>query len=241
MRYMTFIYLIAAALTALLPASKPAAAQGIVVRVNGEPISSYDIAQRLRWNARTNNFGERIKALLTGDAVKQKFRQMLLDAHPRSQAEAEQAAQRIKKQLIEDAKKQVLSEDGGEAARKAAVEALIEDRLKLQEAKRLGIDIAESEVEEALAARAGTGADGKKFDMNAFYAQYENDGIGRKTIQDVFLVHLAWRDVIRRVCRPGAVEVFPHDCKSFTPSTYEDFSRSYLQELRQKAAIDYGG
>ncbi len=238
MRHMAFIYPLAALLTVLLGAPAVAiaqdntAAQHIVVLVNGEPITTYDIAQRMRWNNRTSNFGEKMKAQLTGDAINQKFRQMLIAAQPHSQAEALAAAERIKKQLIEDAKRQVLSENGG-AGKKAAIDSLIDDKLKLQEAKRLGIDIVESEVEEALAARAGTGADGKKPDMNAFYAQFEKDGISRKTIQEVIRTQLAWRDVIRRICRPGATEVFPYDCNTYPPI--------YLEELRHKAAIDYGG
>ena len=60
--------------------------------------------------ARTSGFGDRMKAMLTGDAIKDRFRQMMIAANPRSQAEAEQAAERIKKQLLEDAKSRVLSE-----------------------------------------------------------------------------------------------------------------------------------
>jgi peptidyl-prolyl cis-trans isomerase SurA len=239
MRCTAFIHPIVVLLAALLTAPEAATAQDIVVRVNGGPVTSYDVAQRMRWNNRTNNFGERMKARLIGDATGKEFRRRLMAAQPHNQAEAQQMAERIKKELVEDAKKQVLSEEDP-ATRKAMIEALIEDRLKLLEAKRLGIEIGDSEVEEALAARAGTGADGKP-DLNAFYTQFENDGIGRKTIQELIRAQLAWRDAIRLVCRPGATEVFPHDCKTFTPSTYENFSRSYLQELRQKASIEYLG
>ena len=160
MRCTAFIHPIVVLLAALLAAPEAATAQDIVVRVNGGPVTSYNVAQRMRWNNRTNNFGERIKARLIGDATGKEFRRRLMAAQPHNQAEAQQVAERIKKELIEDAKKQVLSEEDP-ATRKAMIEALIEDRLKLLEAKRLGIEIGDSEVEEALAARAGTGADGK--------------------------------------------------------------------------------
>ena len=90
-----------------------ARAQNIVVLVNDDPITSFDVAQRLRWMARTNGFGDRMKAQLTGDAIKERFRQLMIAANPKSQAEAAQVAERIKKQLIEDAKQRVLSEGGG--------------------------------------------------------------------------------------------------------------------------------
>ncbi len=124
--------------------------------VNDEPITSVDVAQRLRWISRTNGFGDRMKAILTGDAIKERFRQMMIASNPRSQEEAQQAAERIKKQLLEDAKQRVLSEGGGNS-RKAAIDALIEDKLKLQAAKKLDIKITDKEVEETLAQRTGGG------------------------------------------------------------------------------------
>ena len=139
---------------ALLTGVQQANAQNIAVLVNDEPITSGDVAQRIRWNARTNGFGDRMKAILTGDFIKERFRQMMVQANPHSQAEAEQAAERIKKQLLEDAKSRVLSEGGG-TSRKAAIDALIEDKLKLQAAKKLDIKITDTEVEQVLIQRTG--------------------------------------------------------------------------------------
>jgi peptidyl-prolyl cis-trans isomerase SurA len=180
-------------------------AQNIVVLVNDEPITTYDVAQRERWLARTNGFGDRMKAALTGDAIKEKFRQKMIAAAPHSEAEAKQAAERIRKELIEDTKRHVLAE-GGSASRKAAVDSLIEEKLKLQAAKKLKITITDSEVEETLAQRTNTGNGGDaaggpqdaKSRLAAFYQQFESDGISRKGIKDIIRAQLAWRDVIRR-------------------------------------------
>ncbi len=202
---------------ALLTGVQHANAQNIIVLVNDDPITSGDVAQRMRWNARTIGFGDRMKAILTGDSIKERFRQMMIQANPHSQAEAEQVAERIKKQLLEDAKNRVLS-DGGGATRKAVIDSLIEDKLKLQEAKKLDISagrcsayvnsgleswlkcaISDAEVEQVLAQKAaGAAEEGKKPDLTEFYKQFENDGISRKTIQDIIRAQLAWRDVIRR-------------------------------------------
>jgi peptidyl-prolyl cis-trans isomerase SurA len=134
-----------------------ARSQNIIVLVNDEPITSFDVAQRQRWMARTNgSYGERMKAALTGDSVQQRFRQAMIAANPRSEAEAKEAAERIKKQLVEDAKHSVLA---GGADKKAAIDALVEDKLKLQAAKKLDIKITDKEVEETLAQRAGISAD----------------------------------------------------------------------------------
>ncbi|ADP70156.1 hypothetical protein Rvan_0880 [Rhodomicrobium vannielii ATCC 17100] len=191
---------VAAVLSVLALVATDAKAQNIVVLVNDEPITSGDIAQRTRWMARTSGFGDRMKALLTGDSIKERFRQLMIKANPRSQAEAEQTAERIKKQLVEEAKGRVLSEGGG-TSRKQVIETLIEDKLKLQAAKRLEITVSDKEVEEVLAQRAG-GGDGKKPQLNEFYQQFEADGISRKTVQNIIRAQLAWRDVIRRQYGP---------------------------------------
>ncbi|MGO9543900.1 MAG: SurA N-terminal domain-containing protein [Rhodomicrobium sp.] len=201
MRISTLKHLIVLPLASLLfaPLLAPgeACAQNIVVLVNDEPITSFDVAQRQRWLARTSNYGDRMKALLTGDGINQRFRQLMMAAHPTSQVEAQKAAERIKKELVEDAKRRVLSE-GGASSRKAVIEALIDDRLKLQAAKKLQVKISDKEVEESLSARAQAGPAGTKPDMNAFYAQFEADGINRKTIKEIVRAQLAWRDVIRK-------------------------------------------
>jgi peptidyl-prolyl cis-trans isomerase SurA len=227
-----YVYWAALAFAAFLAVPGSELAQNEVIVVNGEPITSYDVAQRTLWQNRTTNFGERMKALLTGDEVKAKFRQMMLAAQPSSQAEAKQAAERIKKELIEDAKRQVLSEGG--ATRKAITEALIDDKLKLQAARRLGIEITEEEVEGNLAeraARANASPDGSKPDLNAFYEQFEADGIGRKTIQEIIRAQLAWRAVIRRTYGPAKGPE--------TEGGYEGYARSELEKLRQDGIINY--
>jgi peptidyl-prolyl cis-trans isomerase SurA len=196
--YLTLCALALAALFAPLSAR----AQNIVVLVNDEPITSFDVAQRIRWNALTGgSFGERMKSLLTGDAVNQKFRQLMMAANPRSQEEAQVAAERIKKEIIEDAKRRVLTEGGG-STRKSAIDALIEDKLKLQAAKKLDIKITDKEVEENLSARAGGEGKEKKAKLEEFYQRFEKDGINRKTIQEIIRAQLAWRDTIRRVYGP---------------------------------------
>lgn len=167
----------------------------IVVLVNDEPITTFDVTQRQRWLARTSGFGEKMQEALRSDATKQRFKELMVAAQPRSQAEAEAAAERIKKKLIEETKQRVMSQLGA-ASRKAAIDALVEDRLKLQAARKLNIAISDADVTEVLAARA-RGANGKS-DLEAFYAQFEADGINRKTIQEIIRAQLAWRDVIRR-------------------------------------------
>jgi peptidyl-prolyl cis-trans isomerase SurA len=231
MRYPALISSIAVALAALLASPGGAAAQGLTVLVNGEPITPSEIATETRWQNLRYNFSKRMKAVLTGDAVKRKFRRRLSAANPRSVAEAQEAAGRIKQELLEEARMQVLSEGGG----KAVTEALIERKLKLQAAKKLGIEIDDREVEQDMARRmaARGGAGGARLDVNAYYSQLEALGIGPEAIQEAVRAELAWRAVVCRTYGKGpGWEVY---------GAHGAFSQFYLRRLRKTAVIEYRG
>jgi peptidyl-prolyl cis-trans isomerase SurA len=87
-------------------------------------------------------------------------------AQPCTPKDAQRGAERINKELIEDATMQILCERG--AMRKTVIDALIDDRLKLEAAKRLGIEITNEEVvEDIILERL---AEGEEPDVNAYYA-----------------------------------------------------------------------
>jgi peptidyl-prolyl cis-trans isomerase SurA len=184
-----------AALAVLASFATGAKAQGIVVLVNDEPITTYDVAQRQRWLSRTSGFGDRMKAALASDTTKQKFKEMMVAANPRSREEAERIAEDVKKQLINDVKNRVLGESGA-ASRKQAIDALIDDKLKIQAARKLNVSVSDQDVNEMLSQRAKT-PDGKT-DLNGFFAQFESDGISRKTVMEVMRAQMAWREVVRK-------------------------------------------
>ena len=170
-------------------------------------------------------YARSINSLLASDKVKEKFRQKMSAAQPHSPKEAQRLTERFNKELIEDATMQIFSERG--AMRKAVIDALIDDILILQAAKRLGIEITDEEVvKDIISARL---ADGEEPDVNAYYAPRVAYGIGRKTIQGIIRAELAWRAVINRTYGPPKVLE--------RNSGYESFSRAYLDKLRQNAII----
>ena len=146
-------------------------------------------------------------------------------AQPRTPNEAQRGAERINKELIEDATMQILSERG--AMRKTVIDALIDDKLKLQAAKRFGIEITDEEVvKDIILERL---AEGEEPDVNAYYAPRVAYGIGRKTIQEIIRAELAWRAVMNHTYGPPKVLE-----KNIA---YESFSRGYLEKLRQRMMI----
>jgi peptidyl-prolyl cis-trans isomerase SurA len=228
MRSRALICLITLSWAASVAGPGSALAQEIAIRVNGELITSHDIVQRTLFKnlpSLQNRISERLNTLLAGDKVKEKIQQKMSAAQPRTPQEAQRVAERINKELIEDATMQILSERG--AMRKTVIDALIDDKLKLQAAKRLGIEITDEEVVKDIIVDGL--ANGEEPDVNAYYAPRVAYGIGRKTIQEIIRAELAWRAVMNHTYGPPKVLE-----KNIA---YESFSRSYLAKLRQKATI----
>jgi peptidyl-prolyl cis-trans isomerase SurA len=233
MRFRVLLYSIALSLAAFVAVPANALAQEIAVRVNGEPITSHDIVQRTLFQNlpgsqnRNSDFYEHLNAILAGDKFKEKYRQKMSAAQPRTPNEAKRAAERIKNELIEDATMQILSGRG--AARKSVIDALIGDKLKLQAAKSFGIEITDAEVVESII--VDRLAHGEEPDVNAYYARRVVYGIARKTIQEIIRAELAWRAVMNRTYGPPT--------GGERNGAYEGFSRGYLEILRQNAIINY--
>ncbi len=145
-------------LAALLAAPERAVAQNIIATVNGEPVTGEDMSQVFRWQIGESCI-ERMKVLFTGKATVHKDREVWTGPRPRTQEEAQRMAERIKKQVIAEAI--------GEA---------IGNKLRLQAAMKLGIEISGAQIEETLAACAGPGPDGKP-DMNPNIRDEEKSGL----------------------------------------------------------------
>ncbi|MCL5777435.1 peptidylprolyl isomerase [Limibaculum sp. FT325] len=94
-----------------------------------------------------------------------------------------------------------------EALRTAALDQLIEDRLKLQEGKRLGLSANPETIEQAradMAERLGTTPD-------ALSALLSAQGIGEGAVEDMLAADAVWREVVRarfaRRLEPGEAEI----------------------------------
>ncbi len=231
MQFWALIYSIAFSVAACVAAPVGASEQEIRIRVNGELITSHDIAQRALFQSlptlekRVSVFHERLNALLAGDKVQEKFRQKLSAVQPRTPEEARRITERIKQELIDETAMEVLSESI--AARKAAIDAVIDDRLKLQTAKRFGIEITDEQIMKSI--MVDRLADGEEPEVNAYFAPRVGYGIRRKTLQEIIRAQLAWRAVMNRTYGPAPIWE--------KNVAYEGFSRGYLDKLRQYAIV----
>lgn len=164
-----------------------------IVKVNGEPITSYDVSQRQKFMALTSGaLGKRMRGLLQSPSTQEKFQAFVKERRPSSQAEA----QALQKEFVEQLQRQVVA-DINKKTRSDAIDELIEERLMLQEAKRQKVTISEADVDKRLAAMAKAGD--KDRTLNEFLDAFRKQGINDDTIKQRIRAQIAWRDVVRKI------------------------------------------
>jgi peptidyl-prolyl cis-trans isomerase SurA len=179
--------------------------QAIVVLVNDDPITAYEIEQRQRLMALQANIGQRaqenMKRLAASEETQKQFRAQAEEIIRANQGKTReqivalieqrkaQFAQALQKQAVEGARASVLP-----GLKKAATEELIEERLKLQEAKRGNITIEDAQVDGVIKNLA----ERNKVTPQQFAQNIANMGADINTMKSRFRAQLAWTEVVRR-------------------------------------------
>ncbi len=177
----------------------------IAVLVNDEPITAYEITQRQRMMGMSANVGEkaqaafkamikapstseRLKAILN-DTIKAnegKSREQIIDIFERRKKEF---AMGLQKQAMDNARNSVLP-----GLKKEALEELIDERLKLQEAKRLNVAVGEEDVDRII---RGIAEKNKMTDAE-FAKHLKGSGADINMMRSRFKANMSWQEVIRR-------------------------------------------
>jgi peptidyl-prolyl cis-trans isomerase SurA len=168
------------------------AAQSIVVLVNDDPITSYDVAQRQRFLALTSGLGDKMRARLQSEQTKQEFQAFMTKERPTSKEEA----QELQKKFVANVQAQVIASSSG-SLRKEAIDQLIDERLMLQAARDNKIVVTDDEVAQMLTKMAEGGQ--KKLTLNEFLGQFTEQGVNPNTLKSRIKAQTAWRQVIRRI------------------------------------------
>jgi peptidyl-prolyl cis-trans isomerase SurA len=182
--------------------------QAIVVLVNDEPVTAYEIDQRAAFlSANSGSAGEggdlkakaeaRWAQIIKDPKTNERFQQYLREKNVRTEAEAralqKQYVTTLQRSMLEQLKREARA-SGMPRFRKEAQEELIDDRLKLQEAKRLGIQVAEDEVNRVMKGVA----DRNKMTLEQFQQNLKGTGIDPSTMRERMRAQFAWREVVRR-------------------------------------------
>jgi peptidyl-prolyl cis-trans isomerase SurA len=179
--------------------------QGIVLLVNDDPVTGYEIEQRATLMAAGSGGGGDMRAraearwnqIIQNPKTNERFQQFLREKQPKSREEAVA----LQKQFVGELQKDMLEQLRREARvgniqkfRAQAREELIEEKLKVQEGKRLSITVSEDDVTRAFKEMASR----NKITEDQFVAQLKSQGIDPSTIKARTKAALVWRDVLRR-------------------------------------------
>ncbi len=219
---------------------KGGSSQSIIMLVNDEPITALDVQQRAQLNALAANVGERaqanMKALVGSEQTQVRFRAMVEQIVKDNQAtktreqilaiidqRKTQFAQSLQQQAIASARASVLP-----GIKKSALDEIVEERLKLQEAKRLNVTIEDSQIDDIIKGLA----ERNKMTPVQFGEHLKSMGTDLSAMKGRFRATLSWNDVIRRRFA-GQVSVSQRDIDKFaaTGSTGEDDVELQLQRI----------
>jgi peptidyl-prolyl cis-trans isomerase SurA len=186
-------------------ASSSRGGQGIVVIVNDDAITAYEIEQRARFLGVSANVGpqakENFQKLVKSESTEKQMKalqQEVISSNPGKTREQLIAIfQERQKEFGMALQKQAL--DSARAAlvpkfKKDAQEELIDDRLKLQAAKKLGIEVTDQDVKTLLSDLAGR----NKMTYDQFAQHLKGLGVDISTMGEKFRAQKAWRDLVGR-------------------------------------------
>jgi peptidyl-prolyl cis-trans isomerase SurA len=187
------------------PAAPAASAKSIVALVNDDPITGFEVDLRARMAALQANVGEKAKENFTRivqqESTNQQLKAILEETIAKNQGKTREQIIAIfeerKKQFALGLQKQAL--EGARTAmvpqfRKQAVEELIEERLKLQEAKKVGVEVTDDDAARIIKGIAAQ----NKMTEKEFAEHIKGLGGSVDTMKARFLANIAWREVIRR-------------------------------------------
>ena len=185
------------------------AGQAITVLVNDDPITAYEIDQRARLMALQSNVGERaqesFKRLVQQDSTNQRLRDILQETIQANQGKSreqilaifeerkKQFAQNLQRQAMDSARAGLVS-----GLRKGALEDLIDERLKVQEAQRINVVIDDARVDEVLRGMAQR----NNMTPEQFAQHLKGMGADVESMKARFKATMSWQEVVRRRFAP---------------------------------------
>ncbi|MFZ1104466.1 MAG: peptidylprolyl isomerase [Hyphomicrobiaceae bacterium] len=217
--------------------------QGIVVVVNDEAITAYEIGLRARLLALSANISDQAKAnfqsLLKSPALEAKLKQLqdeVIRSNPGKtreqliaimQERQKQIGQSLQKQAVESARATVMPKLKNDAR-----EELIDDRLKMQSAKKHGVEVSDADAKVLLKSLA----ERNKMTYDAFAQHLKGMGVDIGTMLERFKVQKAWRDLVGR--RWGAqVAVTQRDIDELLSTAAAEAGQDTVELQLQKLSL----
>jgi len=171
--------------------------QTIVALVNDEPISGYDLDQRINFMVLSGaGIAERMQARMRAPDINDRFKafatKRIQERQPKSQAEFEAMKTQLQKEFVDGMRHQVMSEVRP-ALRKAALEELIDEMLKLQDGKKYNVVVSDEDVSKQVKNLAEK--NGKT--EAQFVQMVASQGVDIVTMRARFKASMIWAQIIR--------------------------------------------
>ncbi len=185
------------AMLLIVPQTMAQNTTSIVALVNDEPISSHDINMRIKlYLANSNEMRQRLKKRLSGESTKKKWRKMIEEYRPQSQAEAKS----LQKKLVSDIRKEIQASMKGKLKKKILKE-LVDERIQLQQANKLGVALTDEDLDARLAIIAKRNKNtktGKPLTKDQFTSSLQKMGVPIREFRSRMKAKSSWIRVVRR-------------------------------------------
>lgn len=183
----------------LLAASAVTAESGgsIVALVNDEPISKHDVEMRVKLAlASSKDVKEQLQKKLSEEQTQVMWRELLMKHRPKSKEEAQQLQLQLVKRLQGD----ILAAKT-KSMRTEVLKELIDERIQLQQAAKLGVALSDEELDDQLQTIAERNKDpetGKALSRDQFGKTLEKMGIPLSEFRNRMKAKGSWVRVVRR-------------------------------------------
>jgi peptidyl-prolyl cis-trans isomerase SurA len=178
----------------------------IAVLVNDEPITAYEIEQRASFMSMQGGGGgadfkekaeARWKSIIKDPKTNERFKEMLRKNNVQSQEQAKvlqtQFVKQLQQNMVEGIKREMRASMLAGSRDKARQE-LIDEKIKLQEAKRLNAVVDDADVDKILSGIA----ERNKMTLEQFSQHMKGMGADINTMRSRFRAEMSWREVVRR-------------------------------------------
>jgi peptidyl-prolyl cis-trans isomerase SurA len=181
------------------------APQGIAALVNDEPVTAYQVDRLARFMVLSTNIADRaranMKAIAEDPRTNERLKEILQETIKANQGKTREQVVAIfeerKKQFVIGLQKQAV--EGARSSslpslRKKALDELIDERLKFQEAKRLSVVVSDDDADRAFKGVA----ERNKVSIQDFMANIRAQGADPEVMKGRLKTQLLWREVIKR-------------------------------------------
>lgn len=227
-----------------------AASNEILVLVNDEPITAYEMEQRQRLLGLSADIGSYIRdnakkrweSIVKNPKINDEFRAFAVKRNPKSKEEL----QKIQQEFIKQKQKAMMDGLQAEARSRAnkgtdraALRELVEERLKLQEAKRNNVVASDEQISKIITGIASR----NKMNEEQFGKHLAGMGVDISTMRARFRAAVSWNEVVRR--RFGyQVSITERDVERFVEqdnSSAMDDGSGAFELVVQRVTLPVGG